>query len=295
MARIRKQSSPKNLNLYDVLIEDSGASSDYFRVSQLPAVFSAGKNSFLIGASPYLAPRSTILIEIIDVNKNVVYSTPINVTGEADSRIISVEVYENTVPGSYKLIIMGQADTLKTGDPIPTSWANKYNVRWMKDIIVDPLRQNTSPLRFIIPPTIVLVEEQRLFVPQVSYTPVTQSIEARLHPRLESGLLKGYTVIPLDSTEFNRKHIGAVITGSFSYTNTATGISSQSSVYLPLQSVRNSSTAISDGYRIVLDNIVVESLDLYNTPSYTSNVYNIVSSSFELRYAVVDTEAVLWQ
>jgi hypothetical protein len=167
-------------------------------------------------------------------------------------------------------------------------------VRWMKDIIVDPLRQNTSPLRFVIPPIITTVEERRLFIPRVTYSPVTQSIDVRLHPRLESGLLKGYTVVPLDSTIFNRKHIGGVISGSFSYTNSATGITSQSSVYLPLQSVRNSTTAISDGYRISIDGTLVESLELYNSVSYTSNTFDIVSSSFELRYAVVDTEAVLW-
>lgn len=293
MPRIRKQASVQNLNLYDVLIEDTATTSNYFRISQMPEVFSAGKNSFLIGASPHLVPRSAILIEIIDSNKNVVYTTPIGATSEADARIISIEVYENTVPGPYKIIILGQANSQQSGDPIPPEWSNKYNVRWMKDIIVDPHRQNTSPLRFVIPPTIALVEEQRLFVPRVSYTPVTQSIDARLYPRLESGITKGYTVVPLDATEFNRKHIGGIITGSFSYINNTTLQTSQSSVYLPLQTIINSTTAISDGYRISLDNVIVESLDLYNSTSYDSNIYTITSSSFELRYAVIDTEAVL--
>ena len=293
MARIRKQATLQNLPIYDVFIEDTSATSDYFRVSQLPDVFSAGKNSFLIGASPYLLPRSAILVEIIDINQNVVYTIPVSPTAEGDARIISIEVYENTVPGPYTLVIMGQANTQKNGDPIPTTWNGKYNVRWMTDIIVDPERRNTSPIRFVLPPEIILVEEQRLYIPNVIYSPTTQSIEVQLYPRLESGLLKGYTVKPLDGTIFSRKHINGEITGSFTYTNTLTGAASQSGVSLPLQSIRNSTTAITDGYQLVLDGKNVEALELYNSYPYNSHEYIIDNSAFELRYAEIITEAVL--
>jgi len=293
MARIRKQASLQNLPIYDVLIEDSSPTSDYFRISQLPDVFSAGKNSFLIGASPYLLPRSAILVEIIDVNQNVIYTIPVSPTSEGDARIISVEIYENIVPGPYKLVIMGQANTTKEGLPTPAEWTGKYNVRWMKDIIVDPTRRNTSPIRFIIPPTIVLLEERRLFIPSVAYTPVTQSVDVQLLPRWASGLLKGYTVTPLDATVFNRQHINGVITGSFSYTNTITGAASASTVYLPLQRVLNSTTATSDGYQLSLDGKNVDTLELYNSAAYTSHEFDIVSSAFELRYSVISTEATL--
>ena len=295
MARIRKQASLQNLPIYDVFIEDRSENSEYFRVSQLPAVFSAGKNSFLIGASPYLLPRSAILVEIIDVNKNVIYTVPIAPTAEAEARIISVEIYENIVPGPYTLVIMGEANSQPSGELIPTVWNGKYNVRWMKNIIVDPERRNTSPIRFVVPPSITLLEEQRLFIPYAVYTLVSQSVDVMLRPRLESGLLKGYTVTPTypDILVFNRKHIGGIITGSFSYTNNITGATSSSAIHLPLQRILNSTTATSDGYQIVLDGKNVDSLELQSFATYTSNEFTIVSSVIYLQYTVLSTEATL--
>jgi len=295
MARIRKQTSPKNLNIYDVLIEDSGATSDYFRISQLPEVFSAGKNSFLIGASPYLAPRSSIIIEIIDIDKNVVYSTPVNVTGEADARIISVEVYENIVPGSYKLIVMGQAETLKSGGTVPDAWKNKYNVRWMRDVKVEPKTRNSSPIRFIVPPYIAEIEENRYLIPSTSYAPVTESIDVMLRPRLESGILKGYTVVSTSGYAFDIRHKNALLSGSFSYTNNDTGITSSSNYALPLYDIINKWTAITDGYFVTVDNLKVETIELTNSLSYTFGQLDIISSSLEIRYEVITIAPVALQ
>ena len=64
MAKTKKTLLPKNLAKYDVYIEDRELYSQYFRASNLPQVFTGGRNSFLLGATNLLKDRSTVLIEI---------------------------------------------------------------------------------------------------------------------------------------------------------------------------------------------------------------------------------------
>ena len=54
MAKIKKTLLPLGLAEYDVYIEDTSQNSEYFRISNLPSVFTGGRNSFLLGGSNFL-------------------------------------------------------------------------------------------------------------------------------------------------------------------------------------------------------------------------------------------------
>jgi hypothetical protein len=285
MARIRRQLFPRNLIKYDVLIDDTSPNSDYFRISQLPEVFSAGKNSFLIGASPYLKPRSKILIELINVNGETVYNTVVPVNSEANARIVSVEVYENTTPGPYKLVVLGETSIIKSSNTtVGDEWAGVYNVRWVRDIKVEPKLKNTSPIRFIREPEIAEISEEILSIPSSSYAEITQPIDVKLYAIYESGLVRGYTIYTSGSYTFNRKHIGGTISASVTYYHSGYQITSQSQFELPITDVINQTTAISDGIPLWVNEIAVERLDLFNNEPYTSSLFNVTSSIVNLIY-----------
>jgi hypothetical protein len=286
MAKTKKTLQLKNLAKYDVLIEDTSASSVYFQVTNLPPSFTGGRNSFLLAGSPALKPGTNIQIEILDADGVPIYQNPVQKYIQGNSRLISVEINENTTVGFATIIILGQATVLPNGQPVPSDWQNSYNVRWTRRILVEPNLRNISPLILENTPTI-FAEEARLYGAATS-SYITSSVEftASLTPTLYSSFQIGYTIKAEAPTSFSADYFGGYITGSMF----VDGVSA--SLYLPITDVLNETTAFSTGQLITTeDGRVVDKLYLYSG-SYITSLFgtsSAITSSAKLVYSKLDT------
>lgn len=286
MAKTRKTVQLNNLAKYDVLIEDTSASSTYFQITNLPPSFTGGRNSFLIAGSSVLKPASSIQIEILDAAGLPIFENPIQKYVQGNSRLISVEVNENTTPGFATIIILGQATTLPDGTPVPPDWQNSYNVRWTKKILVEPNLRNSSPIILENTP-VVFSEESRLYsVLTSSYFSASLPFTASLTPTLYSSFQIGYTIKAEAPTTFSADYFGGYITGSM----LVDGVSA--SLYIPITDILNETTAFSTGQLIKLeDGRVLDKLYLrsgsYTTPLFGTS--SAVTTSANLVYSKLDT------
>jgi hypothetical protein len=176
MAVIKKTLFPKNLDKYTVLVNDTQSDSKYFKITELPDTFTGGKNAFLIAGSEYLVPDTKIQIELKDSAGNVIYHEPgeglissslggesfIAEYYEGVSKVVAVYVYPDTAYGPCTLTILGELseyqDTNGLTLPVPLDWENKYNVKWQKQIDVNPSLANTTKIRFYKRPTVNISE-----------------------------------------------------------------------------------------------------------------------------------------
>jgi hypothetical protein len=176
MAVIKKTLFAKNLDKYAVLVNDTQPDSKYFKISELPDTFTGGKNAFLIAGSEYLVPDTKIQIELKDSAGNVIYHEPgegvmaSSINGESFvaeyyegvSKVVAVYVYPDTAYGPCTLTILGELNQYVDGNgfttPVSLDWENKYNVKWQKQINVNPSLANTTKIRFYQRPTATITE-----------------------------------------------------------------------------------------------------------------------------------------
>jgi hypothetical protein len=210
-----KEVTLRNLNRYRTWITDSSPTSDYFRISEFPNIFSGGKNSFLIEGSEYLKPTTEVLIEILDSEGNPIFVQPIAKYIEGLSRLVVVEIYNKTPAGIGSITILGEARSDLNGNSVPDEWVGKYNVKWTRDVTIIPTALNTNKIRLYKKPTITVQEVLTpYFEPQTKVT--TSSIGPQIfgipnNRRLLSDSLGSYT---LKSTApyFSSSMEGATIT-----------------------------------------------------------------------------------
>jgi len=254
MARTRKSIQPLNLYKYDVLIEDQGPRSDYFKISQFDGYFYGGRNAFLVAGAGVLHPGSKILVEILNKNGTTVYSAPITKFVEGNSRMVQVEVYSDTPIGPGKIVLLGNADTYIDGRPIPEEWRDKYNVRWITDVVISPLVYNKTPIRFETSPSVV-VEEKFYNVPSSSlFTEnVNVPVNIELTPKYYNVFPNGYQIrlTGPGNTRYFSEYAGGTITGSI-YIDT-NGSAEVASISLPITRIYNSTLAESTGKLIYTD------------------------------------------
>jgi hypothetical protein len=176
MAVIQKTLFAKNLDKFAVLVNDTQSDSKYFKITELPNTFTGGKNAFLIAGSEQLVPDTRIQIELKDSAGNIIYHEPgegsisASVNGESFiteyyegvSKVVAVYVYPDTAYGPCTLTILGELseyeDTNGVTLPVPLDWENKYNVKWQKQIDVNPSLANTTKIRFYRRPTVSITE-----------------------------------------------------------------------------------------------------------------------------------------
>jgi hypothetical protein len=176
MAVIKKTLFAKNLDKFAVLVNDTQSDSKYFKITELPDTLTGGKNAFLIAGSEHLVPDTKIQIELKDSAGNVIYHEPgegilsssIDGTGfitqyyEGVSKVVAVYVYPDTAYGPCTLTILGELTEYEDGNgiltPVPLDWENKYNVKWQKQIDVNPSLANTTKIRFYKRPTVTISE-----------------------------------------------------------------------------------------------------------------------------------------
>lgn len=254
MAITRKSIQPLNLHTYDVLIEDTGVRSDYFKISQFDGYFYGGRNAFLLAGASALKPNSRVLVEILNKDNKTVYSSPIVSFLEGDSRLIQVEVYSDTPIGPGKLVILGCAQTYIDGTDIPSEWKDKYNVRWITDIIISPLVKNKTPIRFLNTPSVNVIEK---FYNVAATASFSESVSIPVDVKINS---KNYNIYPNgyliningpSSPKFDSSYLGGIITGSI-IINIDDKIES-ASVRLPITKIYNSNLAESEGSLIYTD------------------------------------------
>ena len=176
MAIIKKTLFSKNLSNYSVLVNDTQTDSKYFKISELPDTFTGGKNAFLIQGSEFLVPDTKIQIELKDSAGNVIYHEPgegyissslngvpfVTEYYEGVSKVVSVYIYPDTAYGPCTLTILGElnqfVDSNGITTAVPLEWENKYNVKWEKQINVNPSLANTTKIRFYQRPVASITE-----------------------------------------------------------------------------------------------------------------------------------------
>lgn len=140
-----------------VIIQDKSETSvKYFNISQMPSFLSSGINSFMFSAdSNNLVQNSEILLELIDINGNPIYYEILPILDEANKKLVSIYIYDDTPPGKALITLVGTAKIDEQGNDISNI---KNNIRWAKIIDVKPNEKNKSPIIFKKTPTVTIKE-----------------------------------------------------------------------------------------------------------------------------------------
>ena len=178
MAVIQKTLFGENLDRYNTFVQDTDTNSKYFKITELPDTFTGGKNAFLIQGSEYLVADTLIKIELKDSSGNIIYHEPgegyfssslndesgkaiITEYYEGVSKVVAVYVYPETAFGPCTLTILGELSEYDNNGlltPIPVNWQGQYNVKWQKQINVNPSLSNTTKIRFYQRPVVTINE-----------------------------------------------------------------------------------------------------------------------------------------
>jgi len=214
MPRTHKTLAKQNLSKLPVLIEDTGVESTYFNIKQLPGVLTGGRNGFLITGTPFLKPGTEVLVELLDVNGNSIYVEAVRGIVEANARLVAIEIYQETPPGTALLSIVGTARTrVSDGTILTDAQTDKPNVRWQKKIIIEPKRNNQTPLRVKLQPQ-VLVQELLATGSLLSQSVYDVAPNYVLIPLNKNQKQIGYTIQNYSATPFASYQISPKITGS---------------------------------------------------------------------------------
>ncbi len=296
MARTRKSIQPLNLYKYDVLLEDKGTRSDYFKVSQFDGYFYGGRNAFLVAGTGVLKPNSRILVEILNKDGATVYSAPVTSFIEGNSRLVQIEIYNDTPIGAGKIVLLGCANTYLDGTPIPVEWQDKYNVRWIADIIISPLIENKTPIRFEKNPSLV-VREKFYYLPSASQftEQIKVPVDIELTPKYYNIFPNGYLakLVGPANTKYISDYAGGFITGTITLNNTAT--TETASISIPINKIYNDTLVESQGTLIYTNNNelilggVISSSGIYTTTIQPFGLVT-VSSSLDIQYNRLSVE-----
>ena len=159
MSAIRKRNEHVGLGEFDVLIDDTSLISTYFSISELPETFPQGKTPFKIYLNPnLLKSESEVRVEVIDMNGDVIYSEYPKYMDESGRRLVVLWVYEDDPPGMATIYIVGEATHFENSQRVPEEWRGTYNVRWKRNVMIDPTRPNTAPILFADEPNVVVQE-----------------------------------------------------------------------------------------------------------------------------------------
>ena len=148
MAVNKKYLQKQDLSSIETFVIDNRPESIYFNVIDVEETIPGGKSTFQILGSKFLTPEVELKIELIDRNGNPIYIEPIKYLGDKPSRHVSVEIYNDTPTGLATLTILGSADSLSDGSEIPDEWKGLYNVKWERNVFIDPTLKNTEPILF---------------------------------------------------------------------------------------------------------------------------------------------------
>lgn len=138
----------QGLSDLSVLIEDTSLMSpDYFRITKMPAEFTAGVNVFKFkGNASLFAEDTSVYIEIIDSNGDpIYYETDLDLESAEQSAIVSVFINEDTPPGEATIYLCSTAKKSASGQYLNTS---AINLRWQRDVNIDVSKRNIDEIIF---------------------------------------------------------------------------------------------------------------------------------------------------
>jgi hypothetical protein len=151
-----KVAADEKLQLVQTYFNDNSPSSDFFNITELPDTLSGGKNAFLIAGSDKLFPQSEVKVQVRDAAGNVCYVEYADGNPEyfeGISKVVAIYVYPNeTAFGPATITILGQAID------VPEEWKFRYNVKWQRQININPSLPNTTRVRFYKRPKVEIVE-----------------------------------------------------------------------------------------------------------------------------------------
>ncbi len=277
MALLKKTLFDESIEKYNVFINDTAPFSEYFKITELPDTFTGGKNAFLIQGSEELVADSLIKIQIKDSKGDIIYNEPgegIPEYYEGTSKVISVYVYPDTAFGPCTITILGELKEYNSNGvkvPIPSNWEGTYNVRWQKQINVNPFVANTTKIRFYRRPK-VAIEETILPIYNRTVNRVTIS-----------GSIDGISINPSSGSNFRN------FNGDTIYELRATASvfsSSMEGETITVNGLNQSySTVVKD---VVNSKKILATLPYYETSSATNaptqTVKDFTSGSFTLPY-----------
>ena len=166
---------------------------------------------------------------------------------------------------------------------MPEFWQTKYNVRWVKNVLIRPTVQSVSPIRFLNQP-VVSVNEVRFFnVLSASYDTYNVPFSASLSPLYNFGSHVGYGIDAVGPSTFSSDHFGGKITASITINQTKVNVD------LPLTNVLNVEKSISYGYLVQSPIDTSKFLNglLLKNDIYSASIYGkqyLVSCSVGLEY-----------
>jgi hypothetical protein len=277
MALLKKTLFDESIEKYNVFIKDTAPLSEYFKITELPDTFTGGKNAFLIQGSEELVADSIIKIQIRDSKGDIIYNEPgegIPEYYEGTSKVISVYVYPDTSFGPCTITILGElkeynANGIKV--PIPSNWEGTYNVKWEKQINVNPFVANTTKIRFYRRPKVAIQE---------TILPIYNRIVNRI---TVSGSVSGFSINPSsdsDFTNFNGDTIYELRTTASVFSSSMEGET------ITVSGLNQSySTIIKD---VVNSKKILATIPYYETSSVSAaplqTVKDFTSASFTLPY-----------
>lgn len=148
-----------------VLYQDNSKDSiGYFRISQLPNEFTAGKNLFNFKCNPTtFLNNSDLYVEVLDSAGNPIY-TEVNIDAETDDQfaVVSVFIDITTAPGPGTIILCGTIDRLINDTAVTVT--NGVNIRWNAPIQIYPSKRNNSSIVFASLPKVSISSSLRPYV-----------------------------------------------------------------------------------------------------------------------------------
>jgi len=172
ISNARNAGQKQNLSSLRVDIEDTSFLSEYFVLSEYNPKFTAGKNTFLLNGSDKLASGTPIQFEALDIFGNSLYievaKTNTIAYKEGGAIRIAVYVYSDTPYGVGKIILVSREKQ-----------TNKI-VRWVGNIQINSLVQNTSKVLFYKAPTLkvnssfvpIVIDRSSGYVQTITNSPV---------------------------------------------------------------------------------------------------------------------------
>jgi len=274
---ITKFGKKLNLDKYAVFVEDTSDKSTYFNISELSETLTSGKNTFLLKGSKYLKDRSQILIEITDANNNVLYTEIAKNSDYIEYKyntyvLVACHVRNTHAPGDGIIRIVSNLKESTTGAK-PTT--NDF-VRWTKKIIINPNKENSTPVKFYKQPEIEIVNK---FPRLVTYT------TGSLTKLTSSGYCFGVPELPANNTNYN---LFNPFTDNVKYR-----IIHQTGNYFSSSFINknisfyniNTQTGIIDKFNTTIKNIINKTELYINTPIYDNNK-NIIPLQNNTQYVI---------
>ncbi len=137
--------------------DQSQTSDNFFNIVEFPNKLTSGKNIIKLRASAgTLAQNSQIHIEILDFNGDPIYFEPLNYFEPDGTRVISIWIDAETVPGLAQVYLAGRTKANpNTGQLIPLSqdfnspdYVNIPNIIWNRSLTVQPGSLNKTEIIF---------------------------------------------------------------------------------------------------------------------------------------------------